>query len=145
MNESLKATGALAIHLLDLSGTIKESRHINNLVVTTGLEFCVARLASAAADVMSHMAIGSGTASAAAGDTALGSELSRVALTATVTGNSIKYVGTWNAGVGTGSVSEAGVFNAASGGTMLCRSVFSALDKTADDSLQIEWTVTLTV
>lgn len=94
---------------------------------------------------MSHMAIGSGTAAAAAGDTALGSELARVALTATVTGNSIKYVGTWNAGVGTGSVSEAGVFNAASGGTMLCRSVFSALDKAADDSLQIEWTVTLTV
>lgn len=113
--------------------------------MTTGLEFCVARLASAATDVMSHMAIGSGTTAAVAGDTALGSELARVALTATVTGNSIKYVGIWNAGVGTGSVSEAGIFNAVSGGTMLCRSAFSALDKTADDSLQIEWTVTLTV
>lgn len=145
MNESLKATGALSIHLLDLSGTIKESRHINNLVVTTGLEFCVARLASAAADVMSHMAIGSGTTAAAAGDTALGSESGRVALAATVTGSSIKYVGTFGSGIGTGSISEAGIFNAVSGGTMLCRSVFSALDKTADDSLQIEWTVTLTV
>ena len=44
----------------------------------------------------------------------------------------------------TGAVTEAGIFNAASGGTMLCRTVFSVVNKGADDSLSVTWTITLT-
>ena len=82
---------------------------------------------------------------AAAGDTALGSQLgSRKALTSTtVTDNAVEYVATFAAGEGTGAVHEAGVFNASSSGTMLCRTVFDVINKGASDSMTITWTVTV--
>ena len=84
---------------------------------------------------VSHMAIGSGTTAAAAGDTALGTELGRVSTSTTVTSNEVAYVATFG-GYGTSAVTEAGLFNASSAGDMLCRTVFSVVNKAADDSLQ---------
>jgi hypothetical protein len=93
---------------------------------------------------MSHMAVGAGTAPAAAGNTALGTELGRVALgSTTATNNQVSYVASFGAGVGTGAVTEAGLFNASTGGTMLCRTVFSVVNKEAADTMSITWTVTI--
>ena len=93
---------------------------------------------------MSHMAIGSGTTAAAAGNTALGTELGRVSLTSTtVSSNVVTYVATFAAGTGTGAVTEAGILTASSGGTMLCRTVFSVVNKGSADSMTITWTVTV--
>ena len=94
---------------------------------------------------MSHMAVGSGTTAAAAGNTGLESILgSREALdSTTVTDNTITYVSSFEAGEGTGAITEAGIFNASTAGTMLCRTVFSVVNKAADDTLQITWTITL--
>ena len=47
------------------------------------------------------------------------------------------------AGTGTGAVVEAGVLNASSGGTLLCRTVFAVVNKGAADTLKITWTVTV--
>ena len=53
----------------------------------------------ASATAMSHMAIGTGSTAAAAGDAALGNEAGRVALTSTtVTSNAVAYVATFAAG-----------------------------------------------
>ncbi len=46
-------------------------------------------------------------------------------------------------GTGTGALTEAAVLNASSSGTMLCRTVFSAVNKGADDSVTITWTITI--
>jgi hypothetical protein len=90
------------------------------------------------------MAVGSGTTAAAVGDTTLGTELGRVSLTSTtVTTNNVAYVATFPAGTGTGAVTEAGLFNASSSGTLLCRTVFSVINKGAADTLGITWTVTV--
>ena len=62
-----------------------------------------------------------------------------------VNANVLTYVCTFEAGDATGAVTEAGIFNAASGGDMLCRTVFSAVNKAASDSLAITWVVTLSV
>jgi hypothetical protein len=98
----------------------------------------------ATATAMSHMAIGSGTNDPAAGDTTLQSELGRVALfSTTVTSNSVEYQATFPAGTGTGAVTEAGILNASSGGTMLCRTEFAVINKAAGDSMTITWTVTV--
>ena len=56
---------------------------------------------------------------------------------------SIEYVTTSGAGVATGAVTEAGIFNASSSGTMLCRTVFAVVNKGSGDTLQVTWTVTL--
>jgi hypothetical protein len=95
---------------------------------------------------MSYMAVGTGATAAAAGDTALGAEISasRTTLsTATSSANVVTYATTFGAGVGTGAITEAGIFNASSAGTMLCRTVFSVVNKGASDSMTITWTVTV--
>ena len=88
---------------------------------------------------MSHMAIGTGSTSPAAGDTTLGTEIDRNALSSrTDSGNVTTYVGNWAAGDGTNSsIAEAGIFNAASVGTMLARATFTPVNKGATDTLAI--------
>lgn len=144
IKDNLKLKGRVAIVLRDAKGEIKQEQEIRNLVVDSGLDFIASRMGGASSDVMSHMAVGSGTVAANAADTTLGSELGRSALTSsTVTDNAIAYVASFPAGTGTGAVTEAGIFNDASAGDMLCRTVFDVVNKQTDDSLQITWQVSL--
>lgn len=119
---------------------------VPNIVVNNGKDFVASRIKDATATVMSHMAVGTGTTTAVAANTTLETELSgsRTALTSTtVSSNDVIYVATFGPGVGTGAVTEAGIFNASSGGTMLCRTVFAVINKAASDSMTITWTVTV--
>lgn len=140
----LTAKGALSIVVKDSNGDLKQELNVTNLVVDTGLAYIASRMKDTSATAMSHMAIGSGTNDPAAGDTALQTELGRVGLTSTtVTNNSVAYVASFPAGTGTGAVTEAGILNASSGGTMLCRTEFAVINKAAGDSMTITWTVTV--
>ena len=139
VNDQLKMKGKLQIRLND--DVVQE---IDNIVVTAGKGYVASRMKDATATAMSHMAIGSGSTAAAASDTALGNQLGRVALTSTtVSAAVVTYVASFPAGTGTGAVTEAGILNAASGGTMLCRTVFSVVNKGASDSMTVTWTVTV--
>jgi hypothetical protein len=149
VNDSIKAKGTLQLVLTDENGNIKQQDE-HNLVVNAGLAYIASRMRDASAGVMSHMAIGSGTSAAAAADTELGSQLStRVGLdsttivTTSATGDSVQYVATFDAGQSTGAVTEAGIFNNASAGTMLCRTVFPVINKGELDTLVITWKVTV--
>jgi hypothetical protein len=137
--------GRLHIVLRDEFGNIKSETEVDNLVVNTGLDYIASRMKDATATAMSHMAVGSGSTAAAGGDTVLGTQIgSRVSLASTtVTSNSVVYVASFPAGVGTGAITEAGIFNAATSGTMLCRTVFGVVTKSAADSMQITWTITI--
>lgn len=142
--EDLKAVGALKIVLQDESGQVKETREIPNLVVTVGKTFIASRMVGTSSAIMSHMAVGSSSTAPAAGDTGLGSELGRVALTSgTSSGAVATYVATFGTGVGTGAIVEAGIFNDASTGTLLCHTTFAVVNKGANDTMTITWTVTI--
>lgn len=142
--ELLKAKGSLKVVLTDKDGQVKEEHFFDNLVVTTGKNFIASRMVGTTAAVMSHMGIGSSSTAAAAGDAALGAQLGRVALaSSSASANVVTYQATFPAGTGTGAVVEAGLFNAASAGTMLCRTVFAVVNKGADDAMSITWTVTV--
>jgi hypothetical protein len=148
LTESPKMRGNVDIVLRKSDGSIKDKREIHNLVVNTGLAYIISRMVGTSKNVMSHMAIGAGTTAAAAGDTALESQLgSRVTLDSTTIAGSnnekVVYVATFGTGVGTGAVTEAGVFNAGTSGDMLCRTVFAVVNKAADDTMEITWTITL--
>jgi len=145
INDNLKLRGDVAIVLKDKDGNVKDSRDIHNLVVSAGLTFICSRMAGASASVMSHMALGSGSTAASAGQTNLVSTLgSREALdSSTASSNTITYVSSFEAGEGTGAVTEAGIFNGSSGSTMLCRTVFPVVNKQADDTMSVTWTITL--
>ena len=139
INDGLKLKGKLAI---SLNGKIIQE--VDNLVVTAGKGYVASRMKDTTATAMSHMAIGSGSTAAAASDTALGIQLGRVALTSTTVSNAVvTYVASFPAGTGTGAVTEAAILNASSGGTMLCRTVFSVVNKGASDSMTVTWTVTV--
>jgi hypothetical protein len=143
-NEQLKATGSLRVVVTGKDGQVKEEHDFKNLVVTVGKNFVASRMVGTASAVMSHMAIGEDDTAAAAGDTALGSEVGRVSLaSATATNNVVTYTATFPAGTGTGAIVEAGILNAASAGTLLCRTVFAVVNKGADDAMSVTWTVTI--
>ncbi len=142
--DETKATGKLTVEIKDKDGKIKDTRELTNLVVSDGLDFIASRMKDATATAMSHMAIGTGSTTAASGDSALGTEAARQALTSTtVSSNTVEYVASFAAGTGTGAITEAGILNGASGGTLLCRTVFSVVNKGASDSMTITWTITI--
>jgi len=146
INDSIKITGDVKIDIIGADGAVKDSREIKNLVVTVGKNYIASRMKDATATAMTHMELGTGTTAAAVGDTTLQTAIagSLVALASTtVTTNAIAYVASFPAGTGTGAVTEAGVFNAASAGTMLCRTVFSDVNKGAADAMSVTWTITV--
>tara|TARA_B100000242_G_scaffold123114_1_gene86560 strand:- start:1630 stop:2067 length:438 start_codon:yes stop_codon:yes gene_type:complete len=143
INEDLILTGSLKI---EMNG--KLIREVPNIVTTAGKGFVASSMVktSNSPAAMTHMEVGTGTTNPAAGDTALESAVSgsRTALTSSnVTGAAIAYLCTFGAGTGTGALTEAGIFNASSGGTMLCRTEFSVINKGASDSMTVTWTVTV--
>lgn len=144
--EQLKLRGDLNIKVLDAEGKVKEERDEKNLVVTAGLTFICSRMAGTAKNVMSHMALGTGNTAAGASQTDLVSITgSRVSLdSSTPSTSSIVYVATFGPGVSSGAITEAGIFNASSSGDMLCRTVFSVVNKAAGDTMVITWTISLT-
>lgn len=142
--ENLKASGSLRVVVTGKDGQVKEEHQFKNLVVTVGKNFVASRMVGTAANVMSDMAIGEDSTAAAITDTALGTEVGRVTLTSgTATGAVATYTATFPAGTGTGAIVEAGIFNASSAGTMLCRTVFAVVNKGADDAMSVTWTVTI--
>lgn len=145
LNDALKLKGRVALVLKDKDGKVKESREIDNLVVDAGLDYIASRMEGTSSSVMSHMALGSGTTAAAAGDTDLESILgSREALdSTTVADNTVTYVSSFEAGDATGAVTEAGIFNASTSGDMLCRTVFAVVNKQADDTLSVTWQISI--
>ena len=139
INEALNLTGHLVISIND-----EVVQDIPNLVVTAGKGYVASRMKDATTTAMSHMAIGTGSTAAAAGDTALGSESARVAMTGTaVSGAVVTYTATFPAGTGTAAITEAILVNAASSGTILARTVFPVINKSASDSCSISWAVTV--
>jgi hypothetical protein len=146
IGELLEMRGSLLIELRDENGNIKDERLLENLVVSAGKTFIASRMVGVSAAVMSHMAVGTNNTAPAAGDTTLAAEVaaSRTALgSATSSGAVATYTCTFGAGVGTGALVEAGIFNASSAGTMLCRTTFSTINKASGDSLTVTWTVTV--
>lgn len=148
INENLKLSGELSIVLKDKDGNVKDTREVKNLVVDTGLAFIISRMQGTDKAVMSHMALGAGTTAAAGGQTDLvtmlgGREAIDAVSTLGTNNEKVRYVCNFEAGDGTGAVTEVGIFNASTGGDMLCRTVFDVVNKAADDTMAITWTVTL--
>ena len=134
----LKLTGHVSVAI---NGEVVQE--IPNLVVTAGKAYVTSRMKDTSKGAMSHMAVGTSGTAAAAGNTTLGSEAARVSLTSsTVSNNTITYVATFSEGTGTGALTEAGILNGSSNGDLLCRTVFSVVNKGANDAMTITWTIT---
>ena len=145
--ESIALSGKLKIVVLDQFGSTKDERDLDNLVVTAGKNVIASRMAGNTTALMSRMGVGTGNTAALVSDTSLGAAIASgnvVLDSATASSNTITYVATFPAGTGTGAITEAGIFNGFPGvGAMLCRTVFSVVNKGASDVIVITWTVSI--
>jgi hypothetical protein len=121
-------------------GKVKKRVRRYNTVTTAGKNALMDQLlASPTLGKPTHMAVGTGTG----GTTTLTTEIDRNALTSkNRSTNVVTMVGDWAAGDGTGTITEAGVFDASSAGNMHLYSSFTGIPKLAADSLTLTWTWT---
>lgn len=147
-NDLVKARGTVRLLLTDKDGRVKEDREIPNLVVSVGRAYIASRMVGTAQGIMSHMALGSSTTAPTAAQTALITQLGvrKILDDTSIAGgdnHQVVYVATFEPGEATGAVTEAGIFNASTVGTMLCRTTFAVVNKGTDDTLGVTWTITL--
>lgn len=151
--------GRLWAKHISASGEVTDYGLISMRVVTTvGANYiagCFAGTVGYSATNMRYHGIGTGSTAEAVGDTALAAEITgslnpdntrATGTLATGSSNNIfRTVGT-NTVDGTVSVREHGIFSQAStaGGTLLDRSVFSAISMSSGDSLQTTYELTFT-
>ena len=148
MKANVTISGQLEIIHKGPDGKVKRHDKFCNLVVSSGRAHIVDRLGPVAQAAMSHMAVGNGISAAEFADTSLGGELHRNTFTSVTIGtgvetNRITYIADFAPGEGTGDISEAGIFNSASAGTMLCRVAFTPRPKDVGDSVRHIWVITI--
>jgi hypothetical protein len=159
IDENLQARGKLKITKIKADGAKEVSMH-RNLIVQVGLEYIAQRMVDTGGDIpagnhvipaqMSHMQIGDSNTAPAANQTQLldstpASGARQPFTSVNVTADNITYEATFTPGQGTAVLVEAGIFNSASvsTGAMLCRTTFPIVTKEADDTIIIQWTVTI--
>ena len=134
----------VTLELFDENGNLKQSQQVHNTVTNPGLYGLMDQcLASPSLAKAGWMEVGTGTG----GTTTLNAYVasSRTALsTITRTNAAVTFPCTFAAGVGTGALTEAGVFAVVTQNTapMWLYATFSVINKAAGDSLTVTWTFT---
>lgn len=135
--------------ILTRGDKVLDVRRSSNVVTTNGKEF-IARFFNSAATaattfLMRYCGIGTGTTGESSADTALGTQTARVSGNVTYSSSAIySVVATFASTVGTGSITEYGLFSASANGTMLGRVTSAAVSKGADDILTVTYSITVT-
>ncbi len=146
IEEGMKIKGAITLFLTKGSGEV-EVVHKDNIIVGGGFDFVADAIGNASTrpGVMGWIAVGTGSTAAASTQTALVTELKRNAATYAHTAGTkvFTFTASFLAGDATGAITEAGVFNASSSGTMFDRVVFPVVNKGSDDSLTAVFTFTM--
>jgi len=149
-DENAKLVGWFEWIVFDKNGNIKSMGRSKNLVVNAGLaEVAGLILSDVGGTAFDYLALGTDSTAPSATDTALGAEitdsgLARAAATGTrvttsVTNDTAQLQHTWTA-TASKSIRECGVFNAASGGTMLARANIT-VDVNSGDSIQLTYKI----
>lgn len=144
LDDTIKLKGVVRAEVFDADGNLKASEETHNLILTVGKNMIADRLlASPTLGVPTHMGVGTSGTAPAAGDTTITGE-TRVALTSkTRSTNVVTFVGDWAAGSATGTLQEAGLWDASSGGNLVGRATFTSIAKGAADTLKVTWTWTI--
>lgn len=145
----IRLRGALHIHLLDPGGKVLEERIIKNTVVTQGRSWVLGQLESVnnTTQVIGFLAIGSVTVAPTTADTALGGEVTRIAVGTFVTTGLTNNPPSWQAQAsfatnqGNTTLAEVGLFNSSATGTMLAHATFTSFVKATSNTLSISYTI----
>lgn len=140
MFDILKVKGTLRLVKYDKNGRIVDDTRINNLIVDKGLEMAAKLLNGISTNPFNYIAIGNGTTSPAASDTELESEIMRVEASPSYEPFKSIFSCLIQFSSST-SISEAGIFDASSGGNMLSRVTFATKNFDAGESLGVYWSI----
>ena len=132
-----------------LLGQWNIGKNLSNLITNAGRSIISGLINGPGSPVaFTYIAVGTGTTAASTPDTTLQTEsstsgLSRAAgtvskVTTSITNDTAQVTNTFSV-TGSVAVTEAGLLNAASSGTLLAHQVFSAINVQTGDSLQITW------
>lgn len=143
-----RVVGQWTTYLYDSEGKLKDTQKGPNVVTTVGKDALAVFLASAAAGATTfttkYIAIGTGITTETAADTALNTEVSRATGTVSyVTSQIYQVTATFVTGSGTGAITEYGLFNSNTAGTMYARYTKSVINKGASDTLTVIAQITL--
>ncbi|RLE97808.1 MAG: hypothetical protein DRJ96_02850 [Thermoprotei archaeon] len=135
--EGLKLRGTLVITVIGKDGKVKTRRVIRNTVTSDGITAICELIVGIRTTPFKYIAIGQGTPS----ESGLGAEVARKEATVNVPGYAY-WEATFTADA-SWSITEAGIFDAPSGGTMLAYQSFGAVDLSPGDQIRITWSLTL--
>jgi len=128
------------------TGAIVSQQEHKNLVVSSGLDLIRDLLDGDSVAGLTHFAVGIDTGAVSASQASLGDEQFRDTVTQR-TSNAQQLVVSYYLASGSANslaLSEAGLFNAASGGTMFARVLLSpVINKTAAVAITFNWTINL--
>ena len=155
INDKTTVTGHVILQVFDTStGELKFKQENHNLVVDGGLDemaqaiFGVGGVGSTFFD---YIEIGTGTTAPTAGDTTIEtSACARIQdaspdVNSSISGQtSVSVISSFDGGTCAGGITEAGVFNGLAGGQMLARSTFGVVTIGSGDTLNVNYTVTIT-
>jgi len=151
--ERPKMNGELDLIVRDFQGRLKEHRHIKNTITGVGKAMMAALLcADSGGTGIDYIAIGTGTPSATAlggecttvgGERRGGADVAGTIVTTGTAGDTAQFVTTFTF-TGSFALTEEGLFNAGSAGTMPASQTFAALNVVSGDTLQISHKIQFT-
>ena len=130
--------------LLDSEGNLKQKFIKHNLITNVGYDFLYNCFANATRpDPMEYIAVGTGTKTPALTDTTLVKEIKRLkaGYSHASADKFLTLSATFGVGVATGALTEAGIFNAATKGTMFDRVTYPVINKEKLDTYIISFTL----
>lgn len=144
-NEDMKIKGSILVTIHRSNGDV-ETRRKDNMILNGGFDYiCDAIAGTSNPSKMAYTAVGTGTTTVEATQTGLSNEIKRKAAVYKHETNTKTFtlVTTFDAGEATGAITEAGICNAASGGTFIDRVTFDVINKAADDTMTTTFQFTL--
>jgi len=151
-SEIVAPVGAVAIILADaITGRIKDVNYVKNLITTAGKTSMAAALQGATTNnqgIITYCAVGTDGTAPAAGNTDLGTELYRKLISVrSNTANAALFQTYFTTGEANGLLLEAGLFGDDATSTLGSGTLFAHVaisrTKTSNDTLTINWTVTI--
>ena len=144
--DGVRLSGSVELRLIRGGRVVKVVR-VSNLVVDVGKAEVAKLIGGLSTASFGYMAVGTGTTPPAGSDTGLEAEVMRVASTnssdtVNTPNDTIVFTGTFSFSQSY-AITEAGIFNASTGGVMLSRVTFSALNVVAGDQLVLTWKITV--
>ena len=149
MKEKLKIGATVEVERRDKDGKLIDTRKVHNTVVNGGFDLVCDLLANGTTrpNPLGYVAMGTSSTATTTSMTALGSQWgNRVATTYSHTTATTNFTLSCTIPAHTGSavnLTESGIFNAATSGTMFNRVTFTAIGKEASDTITVRYIINL--